>query len=52
MENLEKNQGEIIIYQSDDGNTKIDVTEENQLMITLFLVVNENVVIKEWDAEI
>ena len=28
-------------------NTKIDVTEENQLNITLFLVVNENVVIKE-----
>ena len=28
-------------------NTKIDVTEENQLIITLFLVVNENVVIKE-----
>jgi len=28
-------------------NTKIDVTEENQLKITLFLTVNENVVIKE-----
>ena len=28
-------------------NTKIDVNEENQLNITLFLVVNENVVIKE-----
>lgn len=28
-------------------NTKIDVTSENQLRITLFLVVNENVVIKE-----
>ena len=28
-------------------NTKIDVNEENQLKITLFLVVNENVVIKE-----
>ena len=28
-------------------NTKIDVTEGNQLKITLFLVVNENVVIKE-----
>ena len=26
---------------------KIDVTSENQLRITLFLVVNENVVIKE-----
>lgn len=30
-----------------DCNTKIDVTEENQLKITLFLTVNENVVIKE-----
>ena len=28
-------------------NTKIDVNEENQLKITLFLIVNENVVIKE-----
>ena len=28
-------------------NTKIDVTEQNQLKITLFLTVNENVVIKE-----
>ena len=28
-------------------NTKIDVNEENQLNITLFLLVNENVVIKE-----
>ena len=28
-------------------NTKIDVSEENQLIITLFLTVNENVVIKE-----
>ena len=28
-------------------NTRIDVNEENQLKITLFLVVNENVVIKE-----
>ena len=28
-------------------NTKIDVTDENQLKITLFLTVNENVVIKE-----
>ena len=28
-------------------NTKIDVNEENQLKITLFLTVNENVVIKE-----
>ena len=28
-------------------NTKIDVSEENQLRITLFLTVNENVVIKE-----
>ena len=28
-------------------NTRIDVNEENQLNITLFLVVNENVVIKE-----
>ena len=28
-------------------NTKIDVNNENQLRITLFLVVNENVVIKE-----
>ena len=28
-------------------NTKIDVNLENQLIITLFLVVNENVVIKE-----
>lgn len=28
-------------------NTKIDVSTENQLRITLFLVVNENVVIKE-----
>ena len=28
-------------------NTKIDVNEQNQLNITLFLVVNENVVIKE-----
>ena len=30
-----------------DCNTKIDVSEENQLKITLFLTVNENVVIKE-----
>ena len=30
-----------------DCNTKIDVSEENQLRITLFLTVNENVVIKE-----
>ena len=28
-------------------NTKIDVNSENQLRITLFLIVNENVVIKE-----
>ena len=28
-------------------NTKIDVNSENQLRITLFLVVNESVVIKE-----
>lgn len=28
-------------------NTKIDVNAENQLRVTLFLVVNENVVIKE-----
>ena len=28
-------------------NTKIDVNEQNQLRITLFLTVNENVVIKE-----
>ena len=28
-------------------NTRIDVNEENQLKITLFLTVNENVVIKE-----
>lgn len=28
-------------------NTRIDVNEENQLNITLFLTVNENVVIKE-----
>ena len=28
-------------------NTRIDVNEENQLNVTLFLVVNENVVIKE-----
>ena len=28
-------------------NTKIEVNAENQLNITLFLVVNENVVIKE-----
>jgi len=28
-------------------NTKIDINEENQLKITLFLTVNENVVIKE-----
>lgn len=28
-------------------NTKIDVNSENQLRITLFLVVNENVIIKE-----
>ena len=28
-------------------NTKIDVNEENQLKVTLFLTVNENVVIKE-----
>ena len=28
-------------------NTKIDVNAENQLTITLFLVVNENVIIKE-----
>ena len=28
-------------------NTKVDVNSENQLRITLFLVVNENVVIKE-----
>lgn len=30
MENLEKNQGEIIIYQTDDGNTKIDVTMQDE----------------------
>ena len=30
-----------------DCNTRIDVTEENQLKITLFLTVNDNVVIKE-----
>ena len=30
-----------------DCNTKIDVNDENQLIITLFLTVNENVVIKE-----
>jgi len=30
-----------------DCNTKIDVNEENQLIITLFLTVNENVVIRE-----
>ena len=28
-------------------NTRIDVNEQNQLKITLFLIVNENVVIKE-----
>ena len=28
-------------------NTKIDVNEQNQLKVTLFLIVNENVVIKE-----
>lgn len=28
-------------------NTRIDVNEENQLKITLFLTVNENVIIKE-----
>ena len=28
-------------------NTKIDVNSENQIIITLYLVVNENVVIKE-----
>ena len=28
-------------------NTKIDVTEQNQLKITLLLSVNENVIIKE-----
>lgn len=28
-------------------NTKIDVNSENQIMITMYLVVNENVVIKE-----
>ena len=28
-------------------NTRIDVNSENQLRITLFLTVNENVVIKE-----
>ena len=28
-------------------NTKIDVNEQNQLKVTLFLTVNENVVIKE-----
>ena len=28
-------------------NTKIDVNEQNQLIVTLFLTVNENVVIKE-----
>ena len=27
---LEKNQGEIIIYQTDDGNTKIDVTMQDE----------------------
>lgn len=30
MENLEKNQGEIIIYQTDDGSTKIDVKMQDE----------------------
>ena len=30
-----------------DCNTKIDVNSENQIMITLFVVVNENVIIKD-----
>ena len=30
-----------------DCNTKIDVNGENQIIITLYLVVNENVIIKE-----
>lgn len=33
-------------------NTKIDVNEQNQLKITLFLTVNENVVIKELASNI
>ena len=33
-------------------NTKIDVNEQNQLRITLFLTVNENVVIKELASNI
>ena len=30
-----------------DCNTKIDVNSENQIMITLYVVVNENVIIKD-----
>ena len=33
-------------------NTKVDVNSENQLRITLFLVVNENVVIKELESSL
>ena len=51
MENLEKNQGEIIIYQSDDGNTKIDVKMQDetvwltqQQMAELFQTSRTNVV--------
>lgn len=51
MENLEKNQGEIIIYQSDDGNTRIDVKMQDetvwltqQQMAELFQTSRTNVV--------
>ena len=51
MENLEKNQGEIIIYQTDDGNTKIDVKMQDetvwltqQQMAELFQTSRTNVI--------
>lgn len=46
IDNMVKNA--VIGFENVKGcNTKIDVNEDNQLRITLYLTVNENVVIKE-----
>ena len=46
IDNMVKNT--VAVFENlKECNTKIDVNSENQLRITLFLVVNENVVIKE-----
>jgi len=46
IDNMVKNA--VIGFENVKGcNTKIDVSEQNQLKITLFLTVNENVIIKE-----